>query len=91
MVTYVTEVTDIISEVVCDLRGCLEAFMASEAALLTVRGNMYLNTCVVKGASFKSEAIFIALSLASLKGHCPLVFISITFTKESQVRLFGHF
>ena len=35
---------------------------------------MHMNTMVIKVAGFKSEANLIALSLASLMGHCPLVY-----------------
>ena len=42
------------------------------------RSNMHLNSKVIEVAGFKSEAIFIALSLATLQGHCPLVFSSVS-------------
>ena len=40
-------------EVRADLRGHLEATMASEA----IRGNMHMNTGVIKVADFKSDVI----------------------------------
>ena len=55
MDTRVVEVTDLNSEVRCDLRGCLEAAMASEAIKMAVRGNMHFDTRVIKAAGFKSE------------------------------------
>ena len=53
MVTWVIEVTEFNSEVRCDLRGCLEATMASEATKMAVRGNMHMNTRVIEVADFK--------------------------------------
>ena len=53
MVTYVIEVTELNFEVRYDLRGCLEATMASEA----VGGNMHMDTRVIKVADVKSEVI----------------------------------
>ena len=34
---------------------------------------MHMDSRVIEVAGFKSEAVFIALALASLWGHCPLV------------------
>ena len=53
METYVTEVPELNFEVRCDLRGRLEAAMASEA----VGGNMHMDTRVIKVADVKSEVI----------------------------------
>ena len=53
METYVIEVTELNFEVRCDLRGHLEAAMASEA----VGGNMHMDTRVIKVADVKSEVI----------------------------------
>ena len=53
MKTYVIEVTELNFEVRCDLRGCLEAAMASEA----VGGNMHMDTRVMKVADVKSKVI----------------------------------
>ena len=53
MGTYVIEVTELNFEVRCDLRGHLEAAMASEA----VGGNMHMDTRVIKVADVKSEVI----------------------------------
>ena len=50
---YVMEVTEFNFEVRSDLRGHLEAAMASEA----VRGNMHMSTGVIKAVDFKSEVI----------------------------------
>ena len=47
MDTRVVEVTDLNSEVRCDLRGCLEAATVSEATKMAVRGNMYMDTRLV--------------------------------------------
>ena len=44
MATWVIEVTEFNSEVRCDLRGCLEAAMASEATKMAVRGTMHNDT-----------------------------------------------
>ena len=48
MATWVIEVTEFNSEARCDLRGCLEAAMASEALTTDVRGNMKMDTRVIK-------------------------------------------
>ena len=45
-------------EVRSDLRGCLEAAMASEATM-AVRGNMHMDARVIKVADFKSKVIYI--------------------------------
>ena len=58
MGTYVIEVTELISEVRFDLRGCLEAAVASEATWMPVIGNMHMDTRVIKVADFKSEVKF---------------------------------
>ena len=55
MGTQVIEVTEFISEVRCDLRGRLEAAMASKAIKMAVKGNMHIDTMVIKLAGFKSE------------------------------------
>ena len=43
----------------CDLRGCLEAAMASEAVMASeaIGGNMHMDTRVIKVADVKSEVI----------------------------------
>ena len=56
MVTYKIEVTELNFEVRSDLRGCLESAMASEATK-AVRGNMHMDTRIIKVAEFKSEVI----------------------------------
>ena len=43
------------SEVRSDLRGCLEAAMASEATQIAVRGDMHMNTRVVEVTEFNFE------------------------------------
>ena len=53
MVTCVIEVTELNFEVRCDLRGRLEAAMASEV----VGGNMHMDTRVIKIADVNSEVI----------------------------------
>ena len=53
MVPLVIEVTEPNSEARCDLRGCLEAAMASEVHNMAVRGNMHMGTRVIKVADFK--------------------------------------
>ena len=58
MATWVIEVTEFDYEARCDLRGCLEAAMASEATKMAVRGNMHINTRVIEVADFKSEVKF---------------------------------
>ena len=45
-------VTELNFEVRSDLRGCLEAAMASEALTTDVRGNMNMDTRVIKVAGF---------------------------------------
>ena len=44
---FVTEVTDFKSEVRFDLRGCLEAVVASEAAIRDKINNMHLDMYVI--------------------------------------------
>ena len=53
----VIKVTELNFYVRCDLRGHLEAAMASEAvmALEAVGGNMHMDTRVIRVADFKSE------------------------------------
>ena len=58
MGTWVIEVTEFDSEARCDLRGCLEATMASEATKMAVRGNMLNDTRVIEVAVFKFEVNF---------------------------------
>ena len=58
MATWVIEVTEFNSEARCDLRGCLEAAMASEATKMAIRGNMHMDTRVIEVADFKSEVKF---------------------------------
>ena len=58
MATWVIEVTEFNSEARCDLRGCLEAAMASEATKMAIRGNMHMDTRVIEVADFKSEVNF---------------------------------
>ena len=41
-----------VTEFIFDLRGCLEAAMASEALTTDVRGNMNMDTRVIKVAGF---------------------------------------
>ena len=55
MGTKVIEVTELNFEVSFDLRGHLEAAMASEATKINVRGNMHIDTRVIKIADFKYE------------------------------------
>ena len=57
IVTWVIEVTEFNSEVICDLGGRLEAAMASEATKMAVRGNMHMDTRVIKVPDFKSGVI----------------------------------
>ena len=52
------EVTELNSEVRSDLRGCLEATMASGATKMAVRGNMHNDTRVIEVADFKFEVKF---------------------------------
>ena len=58
MATWAIEDTEFDYEVRCDLRGCLEAAMASEASKMAVRGNMHNDTRVIEVADFKSEVKF---------------------------------
>ena len=58
MATWVIEVTEFNSDARCDLRGCLEAAMASEATKMAVRGNMHNDTRVIEVADFKFEVKF---------------------------------
>ena len=49
----------------------MEATTASEAMKVAFRSNMHMDSRVIEVAGFKSEAIFIALSLATLIGPLP--------------------
>ena len=55
----------------------LEATTASEAMKVAFRSNMHMDSRVIEVAGFKSEAIFIALLLATLIGPLPSCFIMI--------------
>ena len=55
MEPYVIDVTELDFEVRSDLRGCLQAAMASEATQMAVRGNMHMDTRIIKISDFKSE------------------------------------
>ena len=70
MVTQVIKVTDFNSEVISNLRGHLEAAMASEAIKVAVRCNMHMNTRIIKVADFKSEFNF------EPRGHLEAVMTS---------------
>ena len=59
MVTYVLEVTEVNSEAICDLRGCLEAAMASEATSMAVIGNMHMDVRVIEVTELNSEVKFV--------------------------------
>ena len=67
MDTRVIEVTEFNSEVSLDLRGHSEAIGGHERAF---RSNMHMDSkvinCLIEVVNYKSEAIFIALSLATL-------------------------
>ena len=66
------EVTDFKSEVEIDLRGCLEAAMASEATKMAVRGYMHMDTRVIEVADFNSEVKFDLMLFEGrhgLRGH----------------------
>ena len=56
--TWVIDVTEFNSKARCDLRGRLEAAMASEATKMAIRGNMHMDTRVIEVADFKSEVKF---------------------------------
>ena len=58
MATWVIEVIEFNSEARCDLRGRLEAAMASEATKMAIRGNMHMDTRVILVTDFKSEVKF---------------------------------
>ena len=57
METQVIEDNQLKSDTKSDLRGHLEAAMASEVTKMAVRGNMNMNTRVIKVADLKSEVI----------------------------------
>ena len=58
MATYVIEVTEFKYEVICGLRGHLEAATASEATKMAVRCNMHIDTRVIDVDDSKCEVIF---------------------------------
>ena len=53
--TYDIEVTELISEVGYDLRGCLEANMASEASKMADIDNMHIHVRVIQVTDLNSE------------------------------------
>ena len=53
MAMKVIEVPEINSEAICDLRGNLEATTASEATKMSDRGNIHIDTMVIKVADLK--------------------------------------
>ena len=53
--TWVIEATEFKFEVRSDLRGHLEAAMASEATIMAVPGNMHMDARVIEVAFIKSE------------------------------------
>ena len=59
MVTYVLEVTEVNSKAICDLRGRLEAAMASEATSMAVIGNMHMDVRVIEVTELNSEVKFV--------------------------------
>ena len=71
MGTWAIEEAEFKSDLRCDLLGHFEATRASEAVTVAFRRNMHMDSRVIEVAGFKSEAIFIALLLATLKGPCP--------------------
>ena len=70
MATWVIEVTEFDYEAKCDLRGCLEAAMASEATKMAVRGNMHNDARVIEVADFKSKVKY---EFGDHCHCCPLV------------------
>ena len=76
--TRVIEVTSFKFNVKFDLRrhvGHLETSMASNGTQITVLGNINTDTKVIGALEHHkyTHCPIIVLSLASLKGHCPLV------------------
>ena len=55
METQVIEDNQLKSDTKSDLRGHLEAAMASEITKIDVRSNIHMDTSVIKIAGFKSE------------------------------------
>ena len=58
MATWVIEVTEFNSEARCDLRGHLEAAMASEATKMAIRCNIHIDIQIINVADFNSELKF---------------------------------
>ena len=56
--TWVIEATEFKFEVRSDLRGHLEAAMASEATIVAILGNMHIDARVIEVACIKSEVKF---------------------------------
>ena len=55
---WVIKATEFKCEVRCDLRGHLEAAMASEATIMAILGNMHIDARVIEVACIKSEVKF---------------------------------
>ena len=55
MGTWVIEVKHSIFDVRSDLRGCLEAVMASEITKMAVRCNIHMDIRIIKFAGLKSK------------------------------------
>ena len=56
--TWVINATEFKFEVRSDLRGHLEAAMASEATIMAILGNMHIDARVIEVACIKSEVKF---------------------------------
>ena len=61
--TWVVEATEFKFEVRSDLRGHLEAAMASEATIVAILGNMHIDARVIDVACIKSEVKFVIAAL----------------------------
>ena len=61
--TWVIKATEFKFEVRSDLRGHLEAAMASEATMMAVTGNMHIDARVIEVACIKSEVKFVVAAL----------------------------
>ena len=58
--------------------------IVKEALKVAFRSNMHMDSRVIEIVDIKSEAIVIALSIASLQGHCPLVVVKDTISHSRE-------
>ena len=85
--TYETEVTEFKSKVRFDLRGHLEAAMASKATKMTVTGNMHIDARVIRVVDYKYQVKF---NLLGQGGHLEAALASEAVKRQHAHRCQGN-